>query len=207
MILTIQSYTRISNYTLIINGNDVFASPESESYTSVLTAIYRHLQVQYPKFFKMDNLSKTGFLSVEALFNKKNEEAALDGSNTPVFLICKSSSLETDCNYQLTLAEGNIPSPSLFVYTLPNILLGELAIRFKLFSENTCFVSENYLNENVFDYICQSCLTSDIQKAIVLFADQYGNNGEVLALLVEKTNNNMYEGLVFDIETIKSLIK
>nr|MBP6316033.1 hypothetical protein [Chitinophagaceae bacterium] len=50
-----------------------------------------------------------------------------------------SSSLSTDRNYQPSMA--SIPSPALFVYTLPNIVMGEIAIRNQFKGENTFFVA------------------------------------------------------------------
>ena len=42
-----------------------------------------------------------------------------------------------------------IPSPSIFVYTLPNIVSGEIAIRHKYYGESTCYV----LPDEQFDMI------------------------------------------------------
>jgi len=205
--LYIKKYSQISAKSVKINGTGVFSFSDSDNYSTFLTGIYRFLQLSYPKFFKMDLLSKTGFLAVEALYKDSIRIVDTPDYSTAVFMTCKSSSLETDENFQFTLANDNIPSPSLFVYTLPNILLGELCIRHKLFSENTCFVSENYLNKNVFDYICQTCLSPDINEAIVLFIDQYENSGEVLALLLAKTHDNISGEICFNMKNVESLIK
>ena len=36
--------------------------------------------------------------------------------------------------------ENYYPSPALFVYTLPNIVTGELAIRHQIYGETACYV-------------------------------------------------------------------
>ncbi|MCB7480235.1 3-oxoacyl-ACP synthase [Christiangramia sediminis] len=85
----------------------------------------------------MDNLSKLGYLGVELLTHGdiQDKETALVFANS-------SSSLETDTAYAETMNE--FPSPSLFVYTLPNIMLGEISIRHQLRSENVFFISEDF---------------------------------------------------------------
>src|SRR5690606_20895797 len=35
-------------------------------------------------------------------------------------------------------------SPSVFVYTLPNICIGEISIKYKLFSENSFFIFDHF---------------------------------------------------------------
>ena len=56
------------------NGQSVFEQKELEL-PAFFMAAYRHFNLQYPKFFKMDNLSKLGWLAneilLEASFNKE----------------------------------------------------------------------------------------------------------------------------------------
>ena len=58
----------------------------------------------------------------------------------------KSSSLETDLKFQESISdkENYFPSPAVFVYTLPNICLGEISIRHQLKSENSFFIFETF---------------------------------------------------------------
>ena len=110
-----------------------------------LNEIYRQSGAHWPKFFKMDPLSKLGFLAAEKLL-----EGATKDSNRAVILFNKTSSLHTDREYLQTLdsPEGFFPSPSLFVYTLPNIVTGEIAIRHGLHGETSfCILPEK--NENL----------------------------------------------------------
>lgn len=96
----------------------------------------RHFGIQYPKFFKMDNLSKLAFLGSELLLkDQKSPETALLFANS-------SSSLDTDVTYQESIADKDnyFPSPAVFVYTLPNICLGEISIRHQLKTENSFFI-------------------------------------------------------------------
>lgn len=96
---------------------------------SELTKSYKSLGCDYPKFYKMDVLSRLGFVATEML--TQNPEVAID-DNTAVLLVGKSASVVADNKYQDTIQPGEesyFPSPADFVYTLPNIVTGEIAIR------------------------------------------------------------------------------
>jgi hypothetical protein len=58
----------------------------------------------------------------------------------------RSASLDTDLKHQATIANPHeyYPSPAVFVYTLPNICLGEISIRHQLKTENSFFVFDSY---------------------------------------------------------------
>lgn len=96
-------------------------SPTAEE----LVELYRREVGDYPKFFKMDPLSRLGFMATELL--KKQVPTADYG----VLLFNRSSSMADDLAFQATIQDKDnwFPSPALFVYTLPNIVTGEIAIR------------------------------------------------------------------------------
>ena len=79
----------------------------------------------YPKFFKMDPLSRLGFVATELLLKQCPK------ADYGVLLFNRSSSLADDLAFQATIQDHTnwFPSPALFVYTLPNIVTGEIAIR------------------------------------------------------------------------------
>jgi hypothetical protein len=96
--------------------------------------------VDYPKFHKMDNLAKLGFLAAEHLLAGSPAAAA---EQTGIVLANAHSSTDTDLRYNAQVQAG-LASPALFVYTLPNIVVGEICIRHGFKGENTLFVSESY---------------------------------------------------------------
>ncbi|MBP5644485.1 MAG: 3-oxoacyl-ACP synthase [Bacteroidales bacterium] len=93
--------------------------------TEELVDLYRSEVGDYPKFFKMDPLSRLGFVASEMLL-KKSPVAGYG-----VLLFNRSSSMADDMAFQATIQDKDnwFPSPALFVYTLPNIVTGEIAIR------------------------------------------------------------------------------
>jgi len=109
-----------------------------------LTEIYNWREIDYRKFFKMDALSKAGFLASELLLEDFDREQPK--KNMGIILFNQSSSLEADKAYQQTISdpENYFPSPAVFVYTLPNIVTGEIAIRNKIYGETAFYISSRF---------------------------------------------------------------
>jgi hypothetical protein len=88
----------------------------------------------------MDILSKAGFLASELLLKDFDREQAKEDMGIVFFN--QSGSLEADTAYQQTIQDQDnyFPSPAVFVYTLPNIVTGEIAIRNKIHGETAFFI-------------------------------------------------------------------
>ena len=78
------------------------------------------------KFYKMDNLCKLGYVAAGYLLKDTNYRPKEIG----IILANASSSLDTDCKHQAIInKEGDkAASPAVFVYTLPNVVLGEILL-------------------------------------------------------------------------------
>jgi len=104
----------------------------------MLVELYRRYAGEYPKFFKMDTLSRLGFIAAEILLK---EPTANSQQPTAVILANRSASIKNDTDYLATISDGNYyPSPALFVYTLPNIVTGEIAIRHHIQGETSFYI-------------------------------------------------------------------
>jgi hypothetical protein len=92
----------------------------------------------------MDVLSKWAWIGAELLL--RNESGAVyDGQNKDriaVVLSTANGCLGVDKRYRETLE--TVPSPALFVYTLPNIMLGEICIRHGFKGEQLCLVQPSF---------------------------------------------------------------
>ena len=113
-----------------------------EKGAALLAELYRNHIGDYPKFFKMDTLSKLGFVASELLLQAEGKPRFEPREDRAVIFFNKSASLQADTAYQATIqdAENFFPSPAAFVYTLPNIVTGEIAIRNKYFGETSFIV-------------------------------------------------------------------
>lgn len=161
--LYIQKYCKIKNNQVFLNGEQIFEADNLDK-KEFLKRVYNFIEIKYSKFFKMDNLSKLAFLSAEFILN----EIETEGKNIGIVLSNNASSIETDRKHQDSIndKEHYYPSPAVFVYTLPNIGIGEISIRHQLKSENGFFVFENY-NAN-FHYNYEKSLINNNKSESVL---------------------------------------
>lgn len=160
----IQSYVTIQNNEIVLNGTSVFKI-EPTNFADFSKQAYRNFDIQYPKFFKMDALSKLAFLGAELLLSPITSSE--EENNIALVLANKSSSLDTDVKYQESISdkENYYPSPAVFVYTLPNICLGEISIRHQLKSENSFFIFDAFNTEFMSNY---SNILLDSDKADIV---------------------------------------
>ena len=133
-----------------------------------LTQLYRQEVGDYPKFFKMDVLSRLGFLLTERLVGS-DENRFLPREDRAVLVFSREGCVANDRNYVATMKD--FPSPSLFVYTLPNIVAGEIAIRNKYAGETSAFVLEKYDEKAIFELVRQAFQDPVTQSAVVIWAD------------------------------------
>lgn len=90
---------------------------------------------------RMDILSRTAFSAVEQAL-QSSEGLSLGKDDTAVILFNRTSSVVSDRKYIETIsrAEEYFPSPSVFIYTLPNIATGEIALHFGLYGETSFYI-------------------------------------------------------------------
>lgn len=132
------------------NGATVDGTPlhTTEKGLPMLKELYHSIAGDYPKFHKMDPLCKLGFIATELLLNAEAQadetERFAPCNDRSVVLIGKSASICADRLYQQSIQDHNnyYPSPSAFIYTLPNIVTGEIAIRNGYHGETSYFVQE-----------------------------------------------------------------
>ena len=110
---------KIYKGAIIVNGSFVFEMLGGD-FSTFAKGAYKHLGIDYPKFFKMDALSKLAFLGVEYLLegfsSEEKESLALVFAN-------HSASLDTDLRHQ------------------------EIAIRHGLRTESSFFIFDQYPSE------------------------------------------------------------
>ncbi|MBT0607748.1 3-oxoacyl-ACP synthase [Aequorivita echinoideorum] len=181
----IKSFCRIENGQVMFNGNTIFTT-ESEIFSNFSKETYRHFEISYPKFFKMDNLSKLAFLAAEIIL--KNENLDADKNNIALVFSNRASSLDTDRKHQKSIENsGSIfPSPAVFVYTLPNICLGEISIRHRLYSENSFFIFEKFNAEHLQLYAHNLLRTKKAEKVLCGWVEFDGDDYKAFLYLVEK---------------------
>ncbi|WP_144283324.1 3-oxoacyl-ACP synthase [Chryseobacterium echinoideorum] len=169
----------IKNSKIILNNKIIFETP-TENFSDFAKKAYKSLELNYPKFHKMDNLSKLAFLASEMIL--KNE----DHSRTALVFSNKSSSLDTDFKYQESInsQENYFPSPAVFVYTLPNICVGEISIRHKMQTENAFFVLDEFDEEFLNSYAAQILQSEKAEKVLCGWIELYQESYQAFVYLL-----------------------
>lgn len=136
--------------------------------SAMLTDLYREHVGDYPKFFKMDTLSKVGFIASELLLNAEGDRSFDPREDRAVIFFNRNASLQDDTAYQATIQdpENFFPSPAIFVYTLPNIVTGEIAIRNKYFGETSFMVIDSF-DEKIIMRNLENAFQDPITKSII----------------------------------------
>ena len=169
----------IEHSKITVNGHPVFES-QAETFHDFAKEAYKNLEINYSKFHKMDNLSKLAFLASEMILREE------DHSRTAVVLANRSSSLDTDFKYQESInsEENYFPSPAVFVYTLPNICVGEISIRHQMQTENAFFVLDELDEQFLNDYAEQILLSGKAEKVLCGWTELYQENYKAFVYLL-----------------------
>jgi hypothetical protein len=180
----ISAYCRMRNYSVSVNG-EVVSSAQEISKEDWMKQLYKNLQVDYPKFYKMDVLSKLSFLGTEIL--KKNQAAINHYADDEIALLFSNcnSSADVDMKFQRSYQEEAAPSPALFVYTLPNILTGEIAIRNSWYGENLFFLCEKF-DATFFVNHCNILLNKTAKACLCGWIESVNEETDVFLFFVEK---------------------
>lgn len=138
---------------------------EEKEHHSLLTTLYKQMIGNYPKFYKMDGLSRLGFVASEILLNAEKGETDKERA---IIFFNHSSSIASDRNYKESINDKDnyFPSPSIFVYTLPNIVTGEIAIRNHFHGETSFFILPDK-DERLMEEILQASCRDDQSKSFL----------------------------------------
>lgn len=143
---------RITPRGVVVDGKQVAIDAGADH---LLAEVYKRHIGSYPKFYKMDRLSQLGFVASELLLSAEGQNNGITelrnneitarrnyGETRAVVLFNHTSSLWADREYARSIAVGEdyFPSPSLFVYTLPNIVCGEIAVRNGYHAETSFYI-------------------------------------------------------------------
>ncbi len=211
--MLITRHCSVSPPFIKLNGSVAFdqASPEPAEF---LKSAYRSLHIQYPKFFKMDPLCKLAFLTAEILLKGMDLLSRYSSEETGLIILNSSSSLETDEKHQESISDrGNyFPSPSVFVYTLANIMTGEIAIRHKIKGENAVFISEKPDIPLMFQVVSELFSMNRVGCCITGWVEAYHERLSSCLMLVEndekaKSLSRHREILIFDPSNIERIFK
>ena len=175
----------------VMTGNDL------------LCALYKTLKCGYPKFYKMDGMCRLGFIAAELLLGAPRPDAEKD-SGMAVAVFSQMGSYANDIRYQETIADDAdfYPSPAIFVYTLPNIVTGEIAIRHGITGETSAYIVAPDSFEEAYELVCQTFTDKSVKHVLAMWCDYKSVSAfRCTAAVVSATPGETR----FDIETIKNI--
>jgi hypothetical protein len=175
----------IAGHVVHKDGKAVFENKGADL-PGFLLAVYQHFRINYPRFYKMDNLSKLGWLASELLLSGQTPGAHRP-ENIGILLTNANASLDTDLKYYETVKD--IPSPSLFGYTLPNIVIGEICIRNNIKGESSFFVTPGFDAGFIKGAVGILLDTGILEACICGWVDLLGEDYTAVLFLVEKISN------------------
>ncbi len=135
----------------------------------------------------MDSLSKLGWLTSEILLKDSFDKEQYKPEDIGIILSNKNSSLDTDKKYLASVRD--IPSPALFVYTLPNIATGEICIRNNFKGEDAFFIFDKFDAGFIADYVSGLLNNNKLQACICGWVELLENEYKSAFFLVEKVKN------------------
>ena len=172
MSVGVQKYCHIKNNRIYLDGRLYFEDLSTMGLKSFAVKAFRESGIKYPKFYKMDDISKLGFLAAELLMQSVSK-SFLD-EEVGIVLSNSHSTLITDSKFQESVSDDKnfFPSPAVFVYTLPNIMIGEISIRHKLRGENAFFIFDRFNAKIVTGYINRLFSAAKLKYCIGGWVDQ-----------------------------------
>jgi len=204
--LPIQNYITsscvISNNTVYKNDEVILANKSIDP-TAFFLSIYQYLDNGYARFYKMDPLCKLAWLTSELLLKDGFQKENYQPEEIGLVLTNANASLDTDSKYLETTKD--IASPSVFVYTLPNIMIGEISIRNHFKGESAFFVFEKF-DAGFLEQYVNNLLNNDILQACICgWVELLGNEYKAVLYLVEKKNST--GGMLFTKQNIGSIFE
>jgi len=162
---------KISPEGIIVNNQVRKIKIKSDNW---LKDIYLEIGLEYSKFFRMDDLSKISILGIEIIKKSFNINYY---NNDDISIIFSNTSASTNVDNKFWSSYKNsIPSPSLFVYTLPNICIGEIAIFNKWYGGSCFFISDSINDVPIEDLInvefskgVNACIFGWVENEIGIF--------------------------------------
>jgi len=197
----ITAHASIADKAIYRNKERIFVGEPNSNVNTFLLDAYKHLHIDYPKFYKMDNLCKLGFLATEVLLSNQQHIKNYKPEETGIVCSNKNASLDADLSYFETVK--NIPSPAQFVYTLPNIVIGEISIRHHFKGENAFFVSETFDAEFMWFYVNNLLNRTMLKACIFGWLECLGDAYQAVLWLVEKETEQ--QGIAFTIDHIHQI--
>ena len=169
-ILVSQTHSvKITQDEVVVDGSRLDVKSRGKE---MLTEVYKTKIGDYPKFYKMDMLSRLAFVASELIIESEGQRTLNSKPSTlnysrAVVLFNHSSSIIADRQYVKSIKKDDFfPSPAAFVYTLPNITTGEIALRNGYHGETSFYLLAER-NEKLMQMVIKSTFIDHDIKSVI----------------------------------------
>ena len=187
-------YCTIAAGQVFHNGKKIYDNTSVDP-SSFLSDIYHSLGISYPKFYKMDNLAKTGYLAAEILLGGTDIDTTELKRDIGIAVINSNSSIDADTKFNKSIAD--FASPSIFVYTLPNVVVGEICIRFKITGEDVVFIAPSFDTTFMYEYLRSGFEKNVFEKCVFGWID-YNKKPEAFLAIIDNIDFKAIDERYFD---------
>ena len=136
------------------------------------------------------NDERRGTAGASELLLKDTGRERSENEGRAIILFNSSSSAAVDKDFLSTIAHENdfFPSPALFVYTLPNMVTGEIAIRNECHAETSFYICRTRDDDQIWNILRMAFSDTTTESILGGWIDYYNDSHfEADIFLVEKT--------------------
>ncbi len=189
---------------VVVDQSQIEQEEDGEHLKAFLKRLYKSRETDYSKFHKMDALCKLAFMASEYVLEGVDWKSEIPAEDFAIVLQNRSSSYDSDLEHADSIQrEGGIASPAVFVYTLPNIMIGEIAIRNGIKGENACFITDAFNSELLVDQV-EDAFAEGSKLVLTGWVEQAAEDYEAFFFLVGQ--QSQAEKKQWTVDNVKGLL-
>ena len=162
-----------------MNATNTYSQSESvelseidcnSDFKTYIKGLFASVSEPYMKFSKMDDYCRLGTTAVQLLLDKVGGLSQYDPYEIALIVNTDTGCIESDlAHWDNITADEYVSSPAIFVYTLPNVVAGEICIKNKIKGEGVTLVGNTDDPKAIVERFCDG---TDTKAAIYLYVDK-----------------------------------
>ena len=139
-------------------------------FKTYIKGLFASVSEPYMKFSKMDDYCRLGTTAVQLLLDKAGGVSQYDPYEIALIVNTDTGCIESDlAHWDNITADEYVSSPAIFVYTLPNVVAGEICIKNKFKGEGVTLVGNADDPKTIVERFCGG---TDTKAVIYLYVDK-----------------------------------
>lgn len=142
----------------------------NSDFKTYIKGLFASVSEPYMKFSKMDDYCRLGTTAVQLLLDKAGGVSQYDPYEIALIVNTDTGCIESDLGHWDNItADEYVSSPAIFVYTLPNVVAGEICIKNKFKGEGVTLVGNADDPKTIVERFCGG---TDTKAVIYLYVDK-----------------------------------